>query len=187
MPKQKTKELVAELVNEKEESESQNSSEEDSENTEEKLNERMETVNNELAELDDAAKRRIRNLEFAAERYLWYPDMNSTEKVRCRCCIKKQFNSMQDAIEHLKTRDHKHMMRRYVIENCKDPKRTEEMKRKCNERKQQWKARRAARRKEKKMEILKNLSEEEIQRRKQKFQEKKARRLARKAAEKKEE
>lgn len=55
---------------------------------------------------------------------------------------------MQDAIEHLKTRDHKHMwvpgvtvtirMRRYVIENCKDPKRTEEMKRKCNERKQQW-------------------------------------------------
>ena len=42
----------------------------------------METVNNELAELDDAAKRRIRNLEFAAERYLWYPDMNSTEKVR---------------------------------------------------------------------------------------------------------
>ena len=46
------------------------------------MNERMETVNNELAELDDAAKRRIRNLEFAAERYLWYPDMNSTEKVR---------------------------------------------------------------------------------------------------------
>ena len=42
----------------------------------------METVNNELAELDDAAQRRIRNLEFAAERYLWYPDMNSTEKVR---------------------------------------------------------------------------------------------------------
>lgn len=46
------------------------------------MNERMETVNNELAELDDAAKRRIRNLEFAAECYLWYPDMNSTEKVR---------------------------------------------------------------------------------------------------------
>lgn len=55
---------------------------------------------------------------------------------------------MQEAIEHLKTPKHKHMyvsgliltlrMRRYIIENCKDPKRTEEMKKKCNERKQQW-------------------------------------------------
>ena len=63
-------------------SESQNSSEEESENTEEKLNKQMEIVNTELDELDDAAKRRIRNLEFAAERYLWYPDINSTETVR---------------------------------------------------------------------------------------------------------
>ena len=58
------------------------SEEQKSENDEEKLKEREEEINHEISELDEATRKRIRNLEFAAHRYLWYPDMNSTDKVR---------------------------------------------------------------------------------------------------------
>lgn len=84
---------------------------------------------------------------------------------------------MQDAIEHLKTRYHKHRwvhwfnlifrVRRYIIENCKDPKRTEEMKKERKLRKERWweltllvifrQARKAARRKEKRKERKKEM------------------------------
>lgn len=39
-------------------------------------------MNQDLEELDDDAKRRIKNLEFAAARYLWYPDIEKGDEVR---------------------------------------------------------------------------------------------------------
>lgn len=39
-------------------------------------------MNQDLEELDDDAKRRIKNLEFAAGRYLWYPDIEKGDEVR---------------------------------------------------------------------------------------------------------
>ena len=46
------------------------------------MKEKIETVDRDIAELDEAAQKRIRNLEFAADRFLWFPDPDSTEKVR---------------------------------------------------------------------------------------------------------
>jgi len=46
------------------------------------VKERMDQMDKEVKDLDETAQKRIRNLEFAADRYLWFPDPDSTEKVR---------------------------------------------------------------------------------------------------------
>lgn len=47
-----------------------------------RMKERMDQIDKEVKELDETAQKRVRNLEFAADRYLWFPDPDSTEKVR---------------------------------------------------------------------------------------------------------
>lgn len=53
-----------------------------SEEEERKMEEKMETLNQDIAAMDKSAQKRIRNLELAADRYLWFPDPDSTEQVR---------------------------------------------------------------------------------------------------------
>ena len=53
-----------------------------SEEEEKLMKEKIETLDHDIAELDESAQKRIRNLEFAADRFLWFPDPDSTEKVR---------------------------------------------------------------------------------------------------------
>ncbi|KAK8824845.1 hypothetical protein WA538_005511 [Blastocystis sp. DL] len=163
-----------------EESEYSEEEELDTEEEETKVKERMDQMDKEVKDLDETAQKRIRNLEFAADRYLWFPDPDSTEKVRCRCCPKKHFNSMQSAIEHLKTRYHKHQARHYVMDNCKEEAKVKEAKKDNLARKQKWLSKKAKKQQEKRKEKTNNLTVEEIEQRKKKFQEKKARRLARK-------
>lgn len=39
-------------------------------------------MNKELADMDETAKKRIKNLECEAHRYLWYPDLENGNEVR---------------------------------------------------------------------------------------------------------
>ena len=39
-------------------------------------------MNKELEDMDEAAKKRIKNLECEAHRYLWFPDLENGNEVR---------------------------------------------------------------------------------------------------------
>ncbi|KAK8829653.1 hypothetical protein AV274_1777 [Blastocystis sp. ATCC 50177/Nand II] len=184
MTRRESKKLINGLENTSKEAREESSSDEsiDSEEEQKKIEEQTEKVNKELEDMDEAAKKRIKNLECEAHRYLWFPDLENGNEVRCRCCFNKHFKSMEAALEHLSTKQHKHKARRYVIDNCKDKELIERKKKEAKERMLKWIERKRERKAAAKKEKLKNLSEEEIARRKAKFQEKKARRLARKKA-----
>lgn len=54
----------------------------DSEEEQKKIEEQTEKVNKELEDMDEAAKKRIKNLECEAHRYLWFPDLENGNEVR---------------------------------------------------------------------------------------------------------
>ena len=54
----------------------------DSEEEQKQIEEQTEKVNQELADMDEAAKKRIKNLECEAHRYLWYPDLEKGNELR---------------------------------------------------------------------------------------------------------
>ncbi|CBK22357.2 uncharacterized protein [Blastocystis hominis] len=159
-----------------------NLSETDSEEEERKAKEEMEKINKELTSLSKEEQKRIKNLECEASRYLWYPDHESMNNIRCRCCPKCCFKTISNALEHLKTKKHRRLARRYVIDHCTDKKKIEERRNSNYERLQRWIEKKKLRRSAKRKEKLKNLTPEQIALRKEKFQQKKARRMERKKA-----
>ena len=46
------------------------------------MKERKDQMDKDVKYQDETEQKRIRNLEYAADRYLWSPDPDSTEKVR---------------------------------------------------------------------------------------------------------
>ncbi|KAK8814392.1 hypothetical protein WA158_008254 [Blastocystis sp. Blastoise] len=129
--------------------------------------------------LDEETTLKIKKLEKQCDRWLWYPDDEKNDLIRCKACVYKVFHSQSAALEHIQSHDHHKMVRKYREDRLSE-KTKKENEAKDLHRKEKWINRKKAAKKQKKAEKLKSLTPEEIEKRKQKFQEKKQRRLARK-------